>query len=443
MVRVSGSMMWFRRDLRLADNPALAEAADGDRVVPVYVVDPAFWNPAGAPRRAYLARSLRALSASIGGLVVRRGDPRTVIPALARELELDDVHVTADFGPAGRIRDEQVRAALDAAGVRLAAVDSPYAVAPGQVVNQTGTGYQVFTPFRRAWAEHGWDPPTRLDWPPAWDTSAAGEGLPDAAAPDGMTLPEAGDQAALHRWQAFLRDGLARYAADRDRPDLDGTSHMSVHLKWGEIHPRTMLADLAGVGSGAVEGADKLRSELAWREFYADLLWRRPDTAREYLRPDLAAMAYDEPGPLYQAWCEGRTGYPLVDAGMRQLRTEGWMPNRVRMVAASFLVKDLHVDWRHGARHFMRWLLDGDLASNQHNWQWVAGSGADAAPYFRVFNPITQGKKFDPDGHYIRRHVAELRPLSAAELHRPHDPVVDHAEERREALARLEAVRSR
>ena len=217
---------------------------------------------------------------------------------------------------------------------------------------------------------------------------------------------------------------------------------MSVHLKWGEIHPRTMLADLAEAGPTAT-AVGTYRTELAWREFYADVLARRPDSARDYYRPEFAAMDYDEPGEAFDAWREGRTGFPIVDAGMRQLRAEGWMHNRVRMIVASFLVKDLHIEWQHGARHFMHWLVDADLASNQHGWQWTAGCGTDAAPYFRVFNPIEQGKKFDPDGDYIRRYVPELRDVPAPEIHQPRDPIVDHAAERKEALARYERVRNR
>ena len=219
-----------------------------------------------------------------------------------------------------------------------------------------------------------------------------------------------------------------------------------MHLKWGEIHPRTLLADLAPLRS---QGAATYRTELAWREFYADVLFARPETARDYYRPEYAAMSYADPATALETWRRGRTGFPIVDAGMRQLRHTGWMHNRVRMIVASFLVKDLHVEWRHGARHFMRWLVDGDLASNQHNWQWVAGSGTDAAPYFRVFNPTTQGRKFDSDGGYVRRWVPEL--TDVADPHDPsHDerervgypePMVDHAEERREALARWEEIR--
>jgi deoxyribodipyrimidine photo-lyase len=262
-----------------------------------------------------------------------------------------------------------------------------------------------------------------------------------------MVLPPAGEAAALERWESFLAD-IDRYDEDRDRPDRDGTSQLSAHLKYGEVHPRTLLTDLAGRRS---RGAQVFRDELAWREFYADVLWHRPETAREYYRPELAAMRYEEPGGEFDAWCAGRTGYPFVDAGMRQLRAEGWVHNRVRMVVASFLVKDLHVEWTHGAREFLRWLRDGDLASNNHGWQWVAGSGTDAAPYFRVFNPVAQGERFDPAGDYVRRYVPELRHLAGKAAHTPWDQpdglaqgyvprIVDHAAERREALDRYGEV---
>jgi deoxyribodipyrimidine photo-lyase len=223
---------------------------------------------------------------------------------------------------------------------------------------------------------------------------------------------------------------------------------MSVHLKWGTIHPRTMLADLTPLRS---RGAAAYVRELAFREFYADVLHHRPGSAFGYYNPVFAAMEYDEPGEALEAWKSGRTGIPIVDAGMRQLKGEGWMHNRVRMIVASFLVKDLHIEWQHGARHFLDLLVDADLASNQHGWQWVAGCGTDAAPYFRVFNPVMQGRKFDPDGDYIRRWVPELARVDPAKVHTPWEldelpagyvaPIVDHAEERREALRRYEAIR--
>ena len=259
-------------------------------------------------------------------------------------------------------------------------------------------------------------------------------------------------QAALDRWHSFLSGGaLDRYAEQRDRPDLAGTSGLGAALRWGEVHPRTLLADL-----GDCAGHEVFRRELAWREFYADVLHHQPGSARCSLRTELADIEVDQ-GPAaderFDAWAEGRTGFPFVDAGMRQLRAEGWMHNRVRMVTASFLVKDLHVDWTRGARHFMHWLRDGDLASNQHGWQWVAGTGTDAAPYFRVFNPVAQGLRYDPDGDYVRRYVPELAAVSGATAHEPWtlpggppddypDRIVDHATERDSALARYSAVRA-
>jgi deoxyribodipyrimidine photo-lyase len=444
------AVMWFRRDLRLRDNPALLEACRAaSGVLLLFVVDPRLWGPAGPSRRAYLAASLEALDASVGGrLVVRHGDPVEEVPRAAAEVGAEVVHVAADFGPYGSARDAAVEKALAGSGVELRRTGSPYAVAPGRVVNGSGAPYKVFTPFARAWAEHGWRAPAG-DRPRASWLEARSDGVPDAPVPEGLALPPAGEEAAHRRWREFL-EHVDEYDEQRDRPDLDGTSRMSVHLKWGEIHPRALLADLAPLSG---KGATSYRSELAWREFYADVLHHRPETARDYLRAEFARMEYDDPGGDLLAWQEGRTGFPVVDAGMRQLRATGWMHNRVRMIVASFLVKDLHLEWQHGARHFMHWLVDGDLASNQHGWQWVAGCGTDAAPYFRVFNPTSQGERFDPDGTYVRRWVAELADVDKAYIHEPSTqpgglpegyppPLLDHAEERREALARLERMKS-
>ncbi len=439
------SVMWFRRDLRLRDNPALVAAVADGPVLPLFVLDPALWRPAGPARRGYLAATLRSLDGAVGGLGVLEGDPVRRVVDAAREVGAERVHVAADFGPYGRRRDEEVERALAEHGVELVRTGSPYAVAPGRVTSGAGQPYQVFTPFYRAWADHGWRGPVDAPADVSWRRLPDGAGLPRADPPAGLDLPEAGEAAAHRRWVEFL-ERVAGYDDERDRPDLDTTSRMSVPLRWGEIHPRTMLADLARLRSA---GAAAYRRELGWREFFADVLAARPETARDYLRPELARMRYDEPDELFDAWREGRTGFSLVDAGMRQLRATGFIHNRVRMVAASFLVKDLHVEWQHGARHFMHWLADGDLASNQQNWQWVAGSGADAAPYFRVFNPTTQSRTFDPGGAYVRRWVPEL-----ADVGNPHDPspedraavgypdpVVDHAEERVEALERWKEIR--
>ena len=442
------SVMWFRRDLRLSDNPALVAAAADGPVLPLFVLDRALWGPAGPSRRSYLAASLRSLDASLrdrgGRLSVTEGDPVERVLAAAQAVGAERVHVAADLGPYGSERDVAVERTLAEHEIELVRTGSPYAVTPGRVTTGAGEPYRVFTPYHRAWADHGWrgpiDAPADVDW-----LEVESVEVPDPEAPAGLTLPEAGEEAALRRWADFL-ERVASYDEERDRPGVDGTSHMSVHLKWGEVHPRTLLADLSRLRS---TGAATYRKELAWREFYADVLAARPDSARDYLRPEFARMRYDEPGDQLAAWQEGRTGFPVVDAGLRQLRATGWMHNRVRMIVASFLVKDLHLEWQHGARHFLRWLVDGDLASNQHGWQWAAGCGTDAAPYFRVFNPTGQSRKFDPPAAYVKQWVPEL--ADVADPHEPSAddrdrvgypmPIVDHAAERREALERWEEIR--
>ncbi len=259
------------------------------------------------------------------------------------------------------------------------------------------------------------DDPDRVRWSEGVESDA----LPEV---EGLEDIEAGEAAATERWTRFRDDHLSDYASERDRPDLDTTSRLSAPLKYGEIHPRTILADIAAHGSGRTKAAETFVTELAWREFYADVLWHRPESAWADLRDELSALEYDDDAQAHErveAWREGRTGYPIVDAGMRQLLAEGFMHNRLRMITASFLTKDLHVWWPVGARHFLDHLIDGDLASNNHGWQWVAGTGTDAAPYFRVFNPVTQGKKFDPTGDYVRRWVPELAHLEGAAAHEP------------------------
>ena len=439
--------MWFRRDLRLRDNPALLTAAEHDRrVLGLFVLDPQLIRPAGAPRLAVLCRTLAELDRQLDGrLVLRHGDPRQVLPRLCREIGADAVFCAGDYGPYGTSRDEAVADALGT--VPLHRVGSPYAVPPGSVLNGSGENFKVYSAFYRAWRNRGWPPPVgpaRPDW-----LTAASDGLPDEPElPPGLRLPAVGEAAARRAWRAFRAERIEEYADRRDRPDLDGTSRMSVHLKWGTIHPRTMLADLT-------DQHEVYRRELAWREFYADVLHARPDSARGYYHPELQGLRYVT-GTLAEqrltAWAGGRTGYPIVDAGMRQLLAEGWMHNRVRMIVASFLVKDLHLEWTAGARHFMRHLVDGDLASNNHGWQWVAGSGTDAAPFYRIFNPVLQGKKFDPDGSYVRRYLPELAELPSKYLHEPWlapdgppagypDPIVDHASERRASLADYQRIR--
>lgn len=429
------SIMWFRRDLRIKDNPALLAA--GPEVLPVFVIDPVLWGRSGEIRRAYLAESLHALSRSLGGsLVIRSGDPAVVIPALAQEVGAKSVHIAADFGPYGSQRDQAVEKALD---VPLARTGSPYAVAPGRIQKGDGTPYRVFTPFYKAWAAHGWRAPATGELPTF--ISAPSEDIPHMSC--AIPLPVAGEDAAWQRWETFKKSALHEYSENRNSPDVDGTSVLSHHLKYGEIHPRSLLADLTTESIVYIK-------EICWREFYADVLFHNPRSAFESLDSRFDSIMPWASGKradnLFGAWTRGETGFPFVDAGMRRLNSTGWMHNRMRMVVASFLVKDLHIPWQRGAKYFMSQLRDGDLASNSHGWQWTAGCGTDASPFFRVFNPITQGLKFDPAGEYVRLHVPELAHLPGKTIHTPWEglggydhgypePIVDHKVEREVALA--------
>ncbi|SDS92021.1 deoxyribodipyrimidine photo-lyase [Nocardioides scoriae] len=441
------SLMWFRRDLRLRDHPALRAAAAHGPVLGLFVLDPVLWRGAGPARRAWLAATLRSLDESMGGrLCIRMGDPASLVPSLAREVGADEVHVTNDHSPYGRRRDQAVVDALPE-GVRGVATGTPYAVAPGTVKNGSGSPYKVFTPFSRAWRDVGWEEPQQAPRGVEWvehDSDGRVAAMLDKALDEApASMPTAGEDAAKRRFEDFLDADVADYDDVRDDPGADRTSRLSAYLKYGVVHPRQLLArtrDHSGSGAATFE------TELCWRDFYADVLHHHPRSAWHDLRP-VKGLTYDDPGDAVDAWKQGTTGFPIVDAGMRQLLHEGWMHNRVRMITASFLTKDLHVWWPVGARHFLDHLVDGDLASNNHGWQWVAGTGTDASPYFRVFNPITQGQKFDPSGDYVRRWVPELRHLEGKHAHAPWDAeggydhdypqrIVDHAAEREVALER-------
>jgi deoxyribodipyrimidine photo-lyase len=435
--------MWFRRDLRLADNPALlAAGADGREVLPVFVVDPTFAR-SGAARLAYLHDCLQSLDATLRergglGLHICHGDPVDAVPRLAADVGAEAVFVTRDYSPYGRRRDEQVVDALRSAGRSLVGVGSPYAVPPGTVAKADGQPYAVFTPFSKVWRQVGWDAPAGeptddFRWANAATLGIAPDPLPERPVP-GCELPAVGERAAHQRWGAFRGAGVDTYGDRRDLPAVDGTSRLSPALKWGTIHPRQLLADIDASGAGA-KGHTVFSSELAWREFYADVLFRQPRTAWENLNSKLDALPVDTDGAArvrFDRWATGTTGFGIVDAGMRQLAATGWMHNRVRMIVASFLVKDLHLPWQWGAQWFMQHLLDGDLASNNHGWQWAAGTGTDAAPYFRVFNPVLQADRYDPDGEYVATWVND-----------PVAPMLDHHVEREEALRRLASVAAR
>ena len=465
---VSPVIFWFRRDLRLGDNRALVEAARrGDGLVaPVFVIDPALASQAGPARRAYLEATLADLATSLeGSLITRVGDPAVELVDLAATIGAREVVATDDVAPAGRRRDERVRAALASHGVALHLLDSPYAVRPGTVTTKSGTPCKVFTPFRRVWEQIEVPVPTPAPSGVTW-VEAEGATTIALSARYALTPPpyfgdvseepprfdrrtgETGAHATLGEFLARVED----YADTRNLPGVAGTSRLSAHLRFGTIHPRQVLA---AVGSTS-PGAEVFRSEICWREFYADVLWHQPEStwrvlqpAMEHLRVDRDAAAVDR----FQRWARGETGYPLVDAGMRQLLEEGWMHNRVRMVCASFLVKHLHLDWRWGAKWFMWCLIDGDVASNQHGWQWTAGTGTDASPFHRIFNPTLQAERFDPEGAYVHRYVPELRDVAAPQCLQPGGgdgllapvgyvaPMIDAATERNEALARFAEAR--
>lgn len=401
------------------------------------MLDPRLESSSGDRRLAFLYDSLRELDGKLDGrLLVVRGKPDEEIPRLVTATGAASVHVSEDFSPFGRRRDKAVVDALDGldADVAWEPLGSPYLVSPGRVTKSDGSPYKVFTPFFRQWQDHGWRTPADSGVPSnVFDPSGIRKSgrIRIPKSPTRLDLP-AGEDAALARWAEFLDGGLSEYETDRDRPDLDASSRMSAYLKFGNIHPRTMAADL-----GRSAGAKAYLRELAFRDFYAEVLYRWPKSLWRNWNDQFDDIELDtgkRADQRFAAWREGRTGFPLVDAGMRQLAETGFMHNRVRMIVASFLVKDLHLPWWWGAEWFLDQLTDGDMASNQHGWQWAAGTGTDAAPYFRVFNPETQAKKFDPDGDYVRRWIPELGTDDYPE------PIVDHKAEREEALRRYGAI---
>lgn len=450
--------MWYRRDLRTEDLPALRAAAraGGGRVVPLFVADPALLRRSGPNRRRFLAGALAALDGELGGaLVLRRGDPVEVVPAVTAEAGAQAVVATADFAPYGARRDRRVAARLAGAGRRLLTAGSNYVAAPGTVRTAQGRPYRVFGAFRRAWERQraellpvpvpAFRPvPLASEVTPdqlvTAELARPGDGLPTwwGGLPLGaaIALPPPGAAEAWRRLSRFVEEGrVGRYAEDRDNPGTDGTTGLSPYLRFGCLHPRSLLSALP---SGP--GRERLVEELCWREFFADVMWHEPRSARANLQAWADRLIWDtghEGEGRFFAWATGHTGYPLVDAGMRQLLTTGWMHNRARMVAASFLIKDLHLHWRWGARWFMWHLVDGDLSSNQQGWQWVAGTGTDAAPFHRIMNPTRQRERFDADGTYVKRYLNESDVADVVQ------PVVDHGVERAEALRRHAAARKR
>jgi len=475
--RPAPTIVWFRDDLRLSDHPALSAAAKtGAPLVCLYVLDEhsAGLRSFGGASRWWLAQSLRALDEMLRKhgqrLVLRRGAAARIVPAPARETGADRVHWNRRYDQPGRAADAQVIDALKADGIGGSTFAGNLLAEPGTVTGKEG-GPKVFTPFwKRLRALEPRQPlpaPRKLAAPPKVDGDQLEDWTLEPSHPDWARgfrdewTP--GETGARLRLRAFLKDSVG-YGSNRDRPDRTATSRLSPHLRFGEISPRQVWRAArfsADRHPGNAADIEKFLSELGWREFCRHLLHDVPDIAARNLQPSFDRFPWRRDPAALRAWQRGRTGYPIVDAGMRQLWQTGIMHNRVRMVVASFLVKHLLIDWRDGEAWFWDTLIDADVGSNPANWQWVAGSGADAAPHFRIFTPILRGEKFGPDGDYVRRWVPELARLSGKAIHQPWtateselamagvrlgqtypEPIVDHGQARRRALAAYAGIRS-
>ncbi len=459
---MSVAIWWVRRDLRLSDNQALhAALAHSEVVLPVFILDPTLESSSytSQDRLAFLYAGLRSLDSQLrmrgSNLLIQKGDPLEVLHNLRANTSSQAIYAEADISPYARKRDAEVMREL------------PLKLTPGVTVHPVetlrkadGAPYTVFTPFSRMWHSLPFPgaplpAPERLSAPPPLISL----GLPDNKGYSSNDQFPAGEAEAQHRLEKFTSSYIYRYAEDRNRMDLDGTSGLSPYLRFGMISARQATwavreAESLAVDGPARRGAEAWLNELIWREFYAAILYHFPYVRKTAFRAGLRNIPWQDDQDGFRAWAEGRTGYPVVDAAMRQMNSTGWMHNRARMITASFLVKDLLIDWRWGERYFMQHLLDGDPAANNGGWQWSAGTGTDAAPYFRVFNPVLQGKKFDPTGAYVRRWVPELSAVPESYIHTPWEmpasiqakfgcvignnypaPIVDHAIARQRVLA--------
>ncbi len=466
------AILWFRRNLRLCDNLALIAAIEsGHRIVPLYVVDDL---DRGGASRWWLHHSLASLDKDLrrrhGRLILRQGKPEKVIGEIASAAGADAVFYARRYEPEARRQEQRLDDALGES-LDIHAVHDYLLRGPGGPLTQSDSPYKVFTPYWKASAELG-DPTAPQPVPSPLSTADADF--------DSLDLDELGLLPTKPDWAGGLRDtwkpgedgaldrldvactAVKDYAQDRDRPDKDGTSRLSPHLHFGEISPRQIWHAVRNSATAAKsgKGAEAFLRQLYWRDFSSYLLYHFPKLPEKPLREEFERFPWADNDDLLEAWQRGRTGYPIVDAGMRQLWATGWMHNRVRMIVASFLVKDLMIPWQRGATWFLDTLVDADLGNNSASWQWVAGCGTDAAPYFRIFNPVLQGKKFDPDGAYVRRWVPELGKLPAGAVHEPWKvkddlltsanlvlgddypgPVVDHSEARERALDAYRATR--
>ncbi len=444
------TLFWFRRDRRLQDNEALLAAAEqSSELIPLFVFPENLYELTPL-RQASLIESVTSLSAAIpSGIEVLIGDSAEKLSEFVRNNQIDVVFATRAFDTTGMLEQASVAEKLHGLSVPLKLIGSYYAIEPGTVRKDDGSPLRVYTPFYKRWSAFDFGAPFEFDVARYNWTRKSKISMPSVQGNTPFKVV-ASEEFALRTFERFKQRALQNYHEDRNRTDLSGTSHLSHALAHGEIHPRTLLSQL-----GDSQGEEVFRKELAWREFYADVLFHNPHTLEDYYEPRFAKMRYDQPSSSkFKAWQDGKTGYPIVDAAMRQLVQSGWMHNRSRMIVASFLVKDLHIEWQHGAKYFEEHLTDFDPASNSHGWQWTAGCGTDASPYYRIFNPILQGSKFDPNGDYVRRWVPELRHIQDGSVHEPWklidgynngypERVVDHDTKRAESLASLEEIKAK
>ncbi len=409
-------LVWHRADLRTHDHPALANAAARGQCLPCFVLDPRLLSTpyTGNNRIQWLYACLAALSESYralgSSLVLVAGRPEQELLRLARETGAKAVYALRSYEPIGVARDARVKAALEAAGIELKFFAGDCILEPGSVLSGSGTHYKVFTPFWRTWSSL---PMSEIQPTPKHLEPHAVPSLELPKISALLPLPEAGEHAAMQRLEQFIRRVGLHYETQRDLPSIEGTSRLSLDLHLGTISPRVAASRASQAGMTAWV------RELCWRDFYRHILLAEPRLENEAFKSEWNTFPWREDALDLDAWRTGNTGYPIVDAGMRQLSSTGWMHNRVRMIVASFLCKHLLISWQSGEAHFNQLLLDGDLSSNNGGWQWSAGCGVDAAPYFRVFNPVTQGQKFDSSAEYIKRYIPELEGLPNNEAHQP------------------------
>ncbi|MEM7214262.1 MAG: deoxyribodipyrimidine photo-lyase [Pseudomonadota bacterium] len=465
------TICWFRQDLRLGDNPALVAAAKDGEVIPVFILDEED-RPLGGASKWWLHHSLAALSNSLGGLVLLRGNPLEALKKLLSETKASGITWNRSYEPHAIARDTKVKATLGGNGISVRSFNGSVIYEPWEIKTGSGGPYKVYSPFWRAIQAKGFPAPLSSPAVNLAELHGLGEKLDDwqllPVRPDWASGWKSnwnpGEQGAQNVLESFLNDGLDGYGELRNRPDLPNVSRLSPHIHFGEISPRMICAKAGFHGAefpDLSKDINKLLSQIGWRDFACHLLYHFPEIPQRNWKPAFDAYPWQENPGLLSRWQRGMTGYPMVDAGMRELWHTGYMHNRVRMLVASFLVKHLRIHWREGEAWFWDTLLDADLANNTVSWQWVTGSGADAAPYFRIFNPISQGSKFDPKGEYVRKWCPELSELPNDLIHRPFEanaielseanitlgktyphPIVDHKQARAAALSSYEKVKA-